>query len=318
MRKKYISEEDVENIARFVKLGASWLKIQTETGIPRRSAKRAYEEYMRSKSSNDLKAARQQVASEQFNAHMRDVISLAQSLVSSIGEPTVRDTRTSEKVLDGILEIDIRAHKIKNPLTGKTNVSKELVVRQNKILLQSLKAHTREKVDWEILDEWGNNRNIWISGKTTLKKEAGEIINNLIQGDQFGKIIKDNITLINISEIADGIVAATIGAILNGEINKAEYLIQLLPDERGVILTFSGDISGKLQRYESQELAGKVCDLARQAIRNLRAGKDSVIIQMTNSLEIMRNKKSELEDILEELRLIPLILRTKCDICPAL
>lgn len=318
MRKKYISEEELQNIVRLVKLGASWLKIQTETGIPRRSAKRAYEEYIRSKSADGLKAARQQVASEQFNAHMRDVISLAQSLVSSIGEPTVSDTRTSEKVLDGILEVDVRAHRIKNPLTGKTNVSKELVIRQNKILLQSLKVHTREKVDWGILEEWGNNRNIWIIGKTSLKKEAGEIINNLIQGDQFGKTIKDNIALINISEITDGIVDATIRVILNGKVNKAENLIQLLPDERGVRLTFSGDTSGKLQRYENQELAGKVCDLARQAVRNLRAINDSVITRMTDSLAVMRSKKSELEDMLEELRLIPLILSTKCDICPAL
>ncbi len=318
MRKKYISEEELENIERFVKLGASWLKIQTETGIPRRSAKRAYEEYIRSKSVDGLKAVRQQVASEQFNAHMQDLISLAQSLVSNIGEPVVRDTRTSEKVLDGILEINVRAHRIKNPLTGKTNVSKELVIRQSKILFQSLKAHTREKVDWEILDEWGNNRNIWISGKTTLKKEVGEIINNLIQGDQFEKIIKDNIALLNTNELTEGVVDALIRSLLNRKVDEAEYLIQIIPDERGVRLTFSGDSSGKLQRYENQELAGKVCDLTRQAIRNLQAGKDSVIIRMTNSLKVMRSKRSELEDMLEELRLIPLILSTKCDICPAL
>ncbi len=318
MRKKYISEEELERIIKFKELGASWLKIQTETGIPRRSAKRAYEEYTRSKSLDGLKEARQQVASEQFHAHMRDLISLAQSLVSIIGEPTVNDTRTFEKVLRGILEIDVRIDRVNNPLAAKTNVSKELVIRQNKILLQSLKAHTREDIEWEILDEWGNNRNIWISGKTTLKKEAGEIINNLIQGDQFGEIIKDNVALIIDSEIADGVVDAIIRVILNGKLNKAENLIQLLPDERGVRLTFSGDTLGKLQRYEDQKLAEEVRELARQAIRNLQAGKDSVIIQMTNSLEIMRNKKSELEDLLEELRLIPLILRTQCDICPAL
>jgi len=68
-----------------------------------------------------------------------------------------------------------------------------------------------------------------------------------------------------------------------------------------------------------KKLAEEVRDLARQAIRNLRAVKESeIIIKMTSSLKIMSNKKSELEDMLEELRLIPLILSTKCDICPAL
>jgi len=317
MRKKYITEEELEKIKRFVELGASWLKIQDETKIPRRSAKRAYEEYMRSKSGDDLKAGRQQVISEQFHAHMRDLISLAQSLVSSIGEPVVGDTRSSEKVLDSILEIDVRTHRISNRLMGTTSATKELVIRQNKILLQSLKVHTHETVEWEMLDEWGRDRNIWINKLIELNKEAGEIINNLIQGEQFGKIIKDNVDLIKINEIADGIVDATVRAILNGKVDEAENLIQIIPDERGVRLTFSGDTSRKLQRYEDQKLAETVRDLALHAIKNLRAVKGSEIIIMTNSLKVMRNKKSELEDMLEELRLIPLVLKTQCDICPA-
>ena len=318
MRKKYVSEEELERIIRFVELGASWLKIQDETKIPRRSAKRAYEEYMRSKSGDDLKAARQQVASEQFNAHMQDLISLAQSLVSSIGEPTVGDTRTSEKVMDGILEVDVRAHRINNPLTAKTRPTRELVIRQNKILIQSLKVHTLEKVEWKTLDEWGKARNIWIENATKLKKEAGEIISNLIHGKQFGDIIEDNVDRKKISEIIEGIFDATTRGILNGKVDEAEDLVQIIPDERGMRLTFSGDTDSNLQRYENQELAEEVFKLARQAITNLRAVKDSDIIQMTNSLKIMRNKKSELENMLEELRLIPLILSTKCDICPAL
>jgi len=318
MRKRYISEEELNKIIKLNGLGASWLKIQKETKIPRRSAKRAYDEYMRSKSVDELKAARLQIVSEQFNAHMQDLISFARSLVSNIGEPTVGDTKTAEEVMDEILKIDVRTQRIRNPLTGKTNASTELVIRQNKILLQSLKVHTREKVEWKTLDEWGKARNIWINNTTKLQKEAVEIISNFAQGKQYRETIEKEIGRNNLSAITEGIVNAITRAILIGKVGEAEDLVQIIPDERGVRLTFSGDTSGKLIRYEDEELAEEVRELARQAIRNLRAVKDSEIGIMANSLKVMRNKKSELEDMLEELRLIPIILSSKCDICPAL
>ena len=237
MRKKYISQENLEDIIRLVKLGASWLRIQTETGIPRRSAKLAYEEYLRSELGGDLKAARQQVVSEQFNTHMHDTISLAQLVSSCIGEPAVRDKRTFEEVMSEIMKIDVRTNRIRSPLSGNTTFS-ELVIRQNKILFQSLKVHTGGKIDWKILDEWGTARNIWINNYNILTEEAGIMINNLIKGKQSEEIIKDNMKLIDNSEIADGIVNATVGAILNGTNDKVKDLVQIIT-AREMCLTFS-------------------------------------------------------------------------------
>jgi len=61
MRKRYVSDEELNKIIRLKDSGASWLKIQDAIGVPRRTAKRAYEEYEQSKSFQELKAARQKI-----------------------------------------------------------------------------------------------------------------------------------------------------------------------------------------------------------------------------------------------------------------
>jgi len=319
MRKKYISEEELNEIIRLNELGASWLKIQKETGIPRRSAKRAYDEYMRSKSVDELKAARQQIISEQFDHHLQDLISLAQLLISRIGDPTIRDMKNAEMIMDDILKVDVRVNRIQNPLTGKAGTSPEVVIRQNKMLFTSLRAHTREKVAWKLLEEWQTARNDWINNLSSLKTEAAEIVHNLIRQLPIGDVIMKKVGNNEISEIIDGVVDAVCRAILNDRLDEAENLVKLIPQEKGVQLTFSGDSSGKLLRYEDAVLTNNICNLARQSVTNLRAVKESRIVDnMANAVNIMRKKKLVLEVMLDELRLIPLILGTRCDICPAL
>ena len=106
---------------------------------------------------------------------------------------------------------------------------------------------------------------------------------------------------------------------MNDKLEEAEELIKLIPQEQGKLLTFSGSTSGKLLRYEDEALTDNIQKLARQVVINLRAVKKSTIVDnMGNAVNIMREKKSELENLLDELRLIPLILGTRCDICPAL
>lgn len=310
MRWRYVPDEKLNDIIRLKNSRASWVKIQKETGVPRRTAQRAYEEYEKSKSVQELKAARQQVISEQFNYHLQDLIAFAHSLTFGLGDPTIGDKRSADEIIDEIFKRNIRVHRINNSLTGNTSTQKDVVIRQNKMLFESLKAHTREVVRWKPLEEWRTARDSWIHNLNNLKKEATKIVDNLLQ---------EKVDQIEIPEITAGVFEAACRAIINDQLEEAENLIKLIPQENGVQLTFSGDSSGKLLRYEDTELADNICNLARQSVTNLRAVKESRIVDnMVTAVKTMKIKKSELVYMLDELRLIPLILGTRCDICPAL
>ena len=57
--------------------------------------------------------------------------------------------------------------------------------------------------------------------------------------------------------------------------------------------------------------------VSRQAMVNLTRGKESeVTVGLGDAMTEMLELKRELEDKLDELRLVPLILRTRCEICP--
>ena len=45
MRKRYISDNELNQIIKLKQAGASWLMIQNQTGVPRRSAHNAYEDW---------------------------------------------------------------------------------------------------------------------------------------------------------------------------------------------------------------------------------------------------------------------------------
>ena len=152
MRRRYVSDEELDKIIKLVSSGASWLRIQKTIGIPRRTAKRAYEEYNQSKSVQELKAARQQVISEQFNYHLQDLIAFAHSLTVGLGDPTIGDKRSADEVINEIFKVNIRVHRINNSIMGKTSTQPDVIIRQNKMLFESLKAHTREGVRWKPLE----------------------------------------------------------------------------------------------------------------------------------------------------------------------
>ena len=72
MKKREFTDEEWALILKLKQSGASWLKIQDETGIPRRTIKRAYEEWESTKSYDELKQARIHVAGEEFRDHIDD------------------------------------------------------------------------------------------------------------------------------------------------------------------------------------------------------------------------------------------------------
>ena len=91
MNKGKLAPEELDKIIKLKKLGTSWLRIERETGINRRTAKRAYEKWEHSQSPEILREARREVCAQAFNYHLNSLTTLAGSLVVNLSVPPSPD-----------------------------------------------------------------------------------------------------------------------------------------------------------------------------------------------------------------------------------
>src|SRR4030067_3259759 len=109
MKRIIISDFQLTEIIRLKQSGDSWLRIEGKTGIPRRSAKKAYEEWERNQSMEELKRARTDVAKEEFRCHMDDLVELSRYLVDSLYIPhPAGKLDNADEFLEELWKRDIR------------------------------------------------------------------------------------------------------------------------------------------------------------------------------------------------------------------
>ena len=87
MKRGELAPEELDKVIKLKKIGTSWLRIEHETGISRRTAKRAYEKWEHSQSPEVLREARKDVAAKAFLDHLKSLTTLAVSLVTSLSVP---------------------------------------------------------------------------------------------------------------------------------------------------------------------------------------------------------------------------------------
>ena len=189
------------------------------------------------------------------------------------------------------------------------------------MLLESLRDHTREKVRWEALEEWKQSWNNAIQYSKELRLKATEIIRNNLNNclgleKRIEIVIGDRDA---VEKIADGIIEHIWRGILTGKTDQIHVV-------KGISLFTEGQVW--LEFYESDsetrlylndiELAKEVWSICCQVVTNLREGTESDLVwKLTDEVSQIQARTKELEESLDELRLRPIILRTRCDLCPA-
>jgi hypothetical protein len=299
------------------KSGAAWLAIQEITGISRRTAKGVYDEWQKGQAAEEVITARRQVAAEAFKLHMRDLGALAQAISVNLADPELNDMRNGKQVLDNVLESNIRVFADTESSFSFTKRDAATTFRQNHILFDSLKQHTQSKVDWDLLDKWSAARDDWHSGIELLEAEVKLIRDkvNQVTGTA-GSTLKQ---LGTGDRMAKGIVETTYYALVDGEFREPGKYIkvkELL--QNGWAILFGGDTSDTELVSETEEVADVTAVFCKNIVKELFTQKEpSLTWDMAASLARMRQAHNELTDKLDELRLTPVILQTKCDICPA-
>jgi hypothetical protein len=328
MRRLKVSEEKHEQILKLRQTGASWLRIQRETGVPRRSAKKVYEAWTKNQAREELKEARKQVVAEQFSKHLKELVMTAKMLADYLpDELAFNETRSSIEIIDNIWTIDP---------SSKDNVEEEKlpydtmlavkerrrIVRQNKLLFDSLKEHTRDKLNWQMLDEWRNEWDRVIEIQSQIRTNTKQLVLMILDGQR--KDIKQRISNeakkgIILRDIIDGVCEAVWHSVQEETPKDAETFIQIHKfgkDKASLYsLYFGKEESITKLNFTDINLAQDVHKVCTQAAGSI--GKSDIAERLLDIKRRLAEKTLELEVMLDAVRLRPLILRTRCDLCPA-
>lgn len=324
MKKVTLSDGQMEQVVKLRGSGLNWSKVQEKTGIPRRIAKREYEESQKKISQKQLDLVRKEVVAQEYQAHLDLLAQFAISLVDVLGIPeAIADLRSADEVMTNLISKDnYKEHEFLGIRFGDHQRERR-VVSMNTLLFKSLRAHTLGKVHWEMLDEWKAARDSCIDKLDVIRKELGTVLENILRQrpqlkkmldatkrtDVLTHIVDDILANIWLSEVLGDVggVTASRGASL---LNKGTAWIDFhkkAPEHTR--LTFSsGD------RKNNEDLAKGIAEVSNQAIYTIRTLE--FISKVKSEVDRMQNTANELETTLNPLVLRPLILHSRCDICP--
>jgi len=324
MRRREVSEEELNQVVRLKQSGASWLKIEHRTGVPRRSAKKAYEDWQHSQSRKDLKQARIQIGAELFREHVESIVLVADLLLDHLPQIMMfHETRDGEEVLRGLWVRDLaEAHEALAGFKEKPERQQQRIVRQNQLLFQSLKDHTREKVRWQVLEEWEERWDECVSALAKLRTEAEATITGILNNQNrstMNALRNTGKEKAIIDQMVAGVVEALWRGILDSKPEKAHDLVRIMVKDKSTTLVVFGETASVTAvEVADRHLAEDIVNICRRVANNLYAvEKETLIAQFQGGLDAMKKIVEELNEKLNPLLLRPMILDTTCDLCPA-
>ena len=324
MRKREVSDTELSGVIKLKKSSASWLRIQRETGVPRRSAKRAYEDWERDQSKEELKAARIQVATEVFREHLDCIVYVAEVFVNNLpGFIIFYETRDADKIIDDIWMRDIpEEYAGIVPFRNKSEKEQKRITHMNRMLFQSIKDHTVEQVQWQVLGEWKRACDACLNALEKLRANSQETVTSILNNQELklrSEIKKSDAGEALIEDMAKGVVEVLWRGIRNGEPEKSHNLIRTkVAKEVSAQVIFGESASITMIELVDSNLAKEVERVCKWATKNLYIEcKETLINLLISGFDTMKTAVEELDKMLNPLILRPMILRTRCELCPA-
>ncbi len=323
MRKRVLSDKELNEVIRLKQANASWLKIEKETGIPRRTGRRAYDEWEAQQSFADLHKVRMNVADAIFREHMEALIQIAVSLAIHLDIPgSPNELIESSVFLDEILTNNIRD----NPhIYGRFKIAEkreqQFALRQQYRLLRSLREHTRNEVKWELFEEWENSWDECIGIHSLLRDETRETIENFLSQDT---AMKSKIRAATkeedpVSHLVGAVLDQLWQAILKDKPEDGLSMIRVKeigPEANPIFrIMFNDEV---VLDMNDKTVSSKVVEICNQTVKNLYIAEQAEIIQPLRRLVgFMRRAVNTLSEALDPVVLKPIIIRTRCSLCPA-
>ena len=321
MRRKEPTSEELDEIIRLRESikSTSWREIGERTGVERRIAKRAYVRWRQKQSLVQLRQIRRHATAVEFRLHIDSLITLADALANGVNVPTFTSRKNNvDSVLGKILQHDyaeaLRESYFESALPDNHR-SEQQIIRRNKLLLKSLKQHTQDKVRWDILDDWKTDWNECIEALADLEKEILKVLHNCLKKEPklMEKLRRDGDNLDHVASLADVVLLHMCSIPTKGKHNSGYDIQTSLKKEGGQIIYSAAAITSSL--HFPDYLFDDVVRLFNLTVDNISRG------DRWKNTELMlsgkETKAREFKEMLEELRLRPVILLTRCELCPA-
>jgi len=312
MRKREISPIELKKVVELRQLSTTWSEIERETGVERRVAKRAYEDWERDQKMKEQQAVRFRVAAEAFHEHLNDLVRLAEALSNHLSLPIGPDeARSADQHISDLWQKNILEESKTQALSQADRVRQiRSNERLNLMIFKSLQAHTGEKLRWHALDEW---KKAWDSCRglfDKLKIEGREYVMNILNEDPdlLQEIEKRSQKEDAIQRIARALVHAIWESVDGNKFDPKSPRVKVSYELVDRIVAI----------FTEKELNKKVMALCDNALEIILKPDTLVLVkQLYDEVQKLRKAMDELAEVLNRHRLYPLILYTKCKLCPA-
>ncbi len=319
MRRRNLSDEELTAIINLKRAGTNWVKIQAETGINRRTAKRAYEKWERSQSLQELRDARKEVSAMEFRHHIEDLKILAMALAINSNVPSSPDMTNAGQFFSQLWQQDLLqrfSYTDQPPRLKKWD--SQFSTRENELLFQSLQDHIRGELGrWDALERWRETCDNSAKVLDKLRRETRVVVNNFIKLERetnlLQRIKEESGERDPVEQTAKTALNAIWRDILEDKLgqNLAEMV---LGSGQGIVRVGYENFF----IFNDTTLAQKVTHICNKVINNLEKGVKSDMVKfLQDEVRIMKKASEGLREMLNPVKLTPLILRTRCDLCPA-
>ena len=320
MKRTNISDELLKQIVGLRQAGNSWLKIEelTNPKVGRRVAQRAYERWERARSTRELESARWEVGKAEFERHLDALAWWAENILDLLSIPELPDIDNDAKThFNNLMERDIPGYLVSGVLGSKPKSDPARNRRRNELLDRSLREHTQGTIRWEAIEEWMESRDNCNRLLTELQVQFDEILR-----DTLGKIpgLEERFILTRglgnpMERLADEMMKALWKAILVEDVNVATDLLSdktISHRDREVTLVTIGEKN--VLQLDEDGMDRAFVDICRDTIG--KTWDTEVCREMVAGIRQIREIGQELATVLEPLSLRPLVLKSRCFLCP--
>lgn len=319
MKRVDLTPEQLEDVIRHRQGGLSWLGVQDATGISRRVAQRSYEQWEKARSIRELENVRVKVGEIEFERHLDALTRWAESLVDHLSLQVYPDfTSDAETYFETLMERDTAEPSGEATPAAREDRVRDRNIRRNRLLFESLKEHTADRIQWDLLADWMEGWNTCSRVYPGVVAGVAEVVRTALDGiPGFEELFVTGRSQNKPSEILkQGIGNVLWSGIVQDDIGAGAGLVQAESVEVNKEEVLRITIGGRtLFQRENMEMAPSLVDLCRGLVNELWDRDDTKAIR--GAVDQMRRVVKELETALEPLVLRPHILRTRCRLCPA-
>jgi len=192
------------------------------------------------------------------------------------------------------------------------------LIRQEQLLFESLKTHTRDDSVWDVLARW---ENLWDGCKeqyADLGKAAAEVVQNFIDQEKgLDSKIKASAGKDAVAKIVAAVAETIWWQIMDVMIETGTGFFEVAkgPVDRSFVkATVAGNT---IIAFKDGNVADRAAIIGNRSGNNVLLTRSQEIGTLSKNVSGLRQANEQIADRLNPLVLRPIILRTRCDLCPA-